>query len=154
MIIRKATLKDFEELKKLWAEFFLLEASTDERVNTEWVKQGLPVALGKSLRNKNEATFVAEEKGKLVGYASSEIIPNSRRIRYEKQGHLYNLYVIPRYRGKNIGKRLLEKSLDWFKKRKVKDLKIMAYEWNKRAQKLYRKYGFRDYMLMMMKISK
>ena len=76
MIIRKATLKDFETLKKLWIEFFLLEASTDERVNPGWVKHGAGISLGKSLRNKNEINFVADENGKLVGYAASEITAN------------------------------------------------------------------------------
>jgi len=153
MIIRKATLKDFEALKTLWAEFFLLEASTDERLDPAWVKHGLPVALSKSLRNKKEISFLAEEKGKILGYSSSEIIP-SRRTLYKKQGHLYNLYVIPKYRKKGIGKKLLEKSLEWFNKNKIKDLKILAYSWNTKAQKLYRKYGFSDYMLTLKKIRK
>ncbi len=151
MKIRKATLKDFEKLKKIRAEFFLLEASTDERLNRGFVKRGLPISLGKSLRCKDEIHFVAEEKGEFIGYSAVEITNNNGWVRYKKQGHLYNLYVLPKYQGKRIGTLLLKKSLEWFKEKNIKDLKILAYTWNTRAQKLYRKHGYTDYMLMMKK---
>jgi len=151
MKIRKATLKDFEKLKQIRIEFFLLEASTDERLNRGFVKRGLPIAIGKSLRNKNEIHYLAEESGQIIGYAASEIIKNNGWVKYKEQGHLYNLYVKPAYQKIGIGTKLLEKSLEWFKKRKIQDLKILSYVWNKRAQKLYRKYGFTDYMLTLKK---
>ncbi len=154
MKIRKATLKDFEQLKKLRAEFFLLEASTDKYVNKEWVKRGLPIALGKSLRNKDEIHLVAEENKQLVGYAASEIIKNPGWATYKKQGHLYNLYITPEHQKEGIGTKLLEKSLEWFKEKKIQDLKIMSYVENARARKLYNKYGFKDYLLILKKINK
>jgi len=151
MMIRKATLKDFEKLKEIRTEFYLLEASTDKRVSTKWAKHGLGISLGKSIRSKTEINLIAEENGKLIGYASSEIITNPGWVAYKKQGHLYNLYVLPKYQGKGIGKKLIEKSLEWFRKNKIKDLKIQAYVWNKRARKLYHKYGFKEYMVILKK---
>lgn len=151
MIIRKATLKDFEKLKAIRTEFYLHEASTDKRVNPDWVKHGLGISLGKSIRSKSEINFIAEEKGKILGYASSEIIPNPGWVSYKKQGHLYNLYVLPKYQGKGIGKKLIEKSLEWFKENKITDLKILSYVENKRARNLYRKYGFKEYMVILKK---
>jgi ribosomal protein S18 acetylase RimI-like enzyme len=153
MIIRKATVNDFETLKKLRTEFFLHEASGDERLNKKYVKKGLLISLGKSLRSKNEINLLAEINSKAVGFASSEIINNQNWIKYKKQGHLYNLYVIPKYQGKGIGKKLMEKSLKWFKQRKIKDLKILVYAGNKKAGRLYEKYGFSDYMKIMKKIN-
>ena len=151
MKIRKATLKDFEKLKQIITEFYLLETSKDKYQNPEWVKRGLPVAVGKGLRSKKVAYFVAEDDGKLIGYAASEIEKNPKWLLHKKQGHLYNLYVIPKYQRKRIGTKLLEKSLEWFKKNKIKEFKILAYVWNTQAQKLYRKYGFSDYILTMKK---
>jgi len=154
MRIRKATIKDFEKFKQIRTEFFLLEASTDTRLNPDAVKHGLPISIGKSIRSKNEINLIAEINGEIIGYASSEIIKNQSWVKYKRQGHLYNLYVKPRYQRKGIGKKLLEKSLEWFKQRSVKDIKILCYVKNTLAQKLYKKYGFTDYMKVLNKINK
>jgi len=118
MKIRKAMLKDFEKLKQIRIEFFLLEASTDERLNRGFVKRGLPIAIGKSLRNKKEMNLIAEENGEIIGYASSEIIKNNGWVKYKEQGHLYNLYVKPAHQKRGIGTELLEKSLNGSKNEK------------------------------------
>jgi len=152
VIIRKATIRDFEKIKQIRAEFFLLEASTDKYVNPEWVKRGMPIAIGKGLRNKNEQYHIAEEDGQLIGFAASEIIKNPHWAKHKELGHLYNLYVIPKYQGKGIGTKLLEKALEWLKERKIKDIKILTYAENKKAQKLYKRYGFSDYMITMKKL--
>ncbi len=154
MKIRKATLKDYEQVKKLRTEFYLLEESTDERVKLNWVKSGMPIVIGKSLRNKNQIHYVAEKNKQLVGYAASEITKNPGWATYKKQGHLYNLYITPEYQKEGIGTKLLEKSLEWFKEKNIQDLKIMAYVENTRAKKLYNKHGFKDYLLTLKRINK
>lgn len=154
MRIRKATVKDFEKLKQIRIEFFLLEASTDTRLNPDGIKRGLPVSIAKSLRSKDEINLIAEMDGEIIGYASSEIIKNQSWVKHKRQGHLYNLYVKPKYQRKGIGKKLLEKSLEWFKQRAVKDIKILCYVKNTLAQKLYKKYGFTDYMKVLKRIDK
>lgn len=155
MNIRKATVNDFENVKKIRTEFFLLEASTDRRIDPNYVKRGLPIAIGKGLRNKNELYLLAEKDDEIIGFAASEIISNPTwAYVHKKQGHLFNLYVLPEYQGKGIGKKLVEKTLAWFKERKVKDLKILVYAENTGAKKLYEKYGFTEYMKTMKRIDK
>lgn len=147
MKIRKATLKDFSQLKKLKKEFFLLECKRDSRMNSFWVKTSLGKRLGKNLRKKNTIFFVAEEKSRLIGYAGAEIVKNPSFVKFKKRGHLFNLYVLPNYQKKKVGRQLLQAVLQWFKQHKIVDQMIMVYADNKIAYHLYKKAGFKNYIL-------
>ena len=151
MIIRKATIKDFEKLNKLKKEFFKWECEQDKRINPAYINKGLGSRLARNLKSKKVVFFVADDKGELVAYAGAEIEKNPKMAKYEKRGHLFNLYVIPKFRGKKIGEQLTKEVLKWFKQKKLKDQKIMVYTHNKRAHNLYKKVGFKDYIIEMKK---
>lgn len=146
MRIKKATSKDFEKLKEIKSEFYLWECKRDKRLDPGYVKRGLGARLAKNLKQKNTVFFIAEDKGKIIGYSGGEIKENPGFIRLKKRGHLFNLYIKPKYQGKGIGKKLIKETLKWFKKKKVKDLMIMVYSFNKKAEKIYKGLGYRDYI--------
>jgi len=151
MKIRKATIKDFEKLKEIKAEFYLWECKRDNRLNTKWINQGLGSRLARNLKQKNTAFFIAEDKGNIIGYAGAEIKKNPSSIKHKKRGHMFNLYIKPKYRNKGVGKKLVNIILNWFKKNKISDLMIMTHSYNKRAYKIYNKFGFRDYIIELIK---
>ena len=109
MRIRKATIKDFEKLMELKSEFYLWECKVDKRLNPGYVNKGLGSRLAKNLRQKNTVLFIAEDKKDIVGYAGAEIQKNPAYVKFKKKGHLFNLYVRPKYRRKGIGKRFPKK---------------------------------------------
>ncbi|TCL62079.1 acetyltransferase (GNAT) family protein [Hydrogenispora ethanolica] len=55
------------------------------------------------------------------------------------------LYLNERARGLGIGKRLLDEVLRWMKERGIARVKLHAYSWNRRAQKIYEMCGFEEY---------
>ncbi len=152
MIIKKATIKDFEKLKEIKTEFFLWECNRDKRQNPNYVKRGLGSRLAKNLRQDNIAFFIAVDKGEVIGYSGAEITKNSPDYVYKKRGHLFNLYVKPKYQNKGIGKRLVRETLKWFKKKKVFDLMIHVFPFNKKAHKIYKKFGFGNYIIILKKV--
>ena len=151
MIIRKATIKDFEKLKAI-----KLESKKDEMKYSDSLKP-----LGKTiniyfeyfkaeLKKKNSSVFIAEEK-KPVGIIIATYFKPLRISKFSKKGYISNLFVDEEYRNKGVGKKLLNKSLKWLKDNKVKYISLEIHLENKAALKFYRKSGFKDYTLKLAK---
>ena len=154
MIIRKATPHDFQQLKEIKTEFFLWECKMDNRVNPDYAKRNLGVRLGINLRQDKVAFFIAENKGKIIGYVGAQIEKNYPPNVEKFRGHLFNLYVKKEYQGKGIGTKLIKKVFSWFKEKKITDLKVMVYATNKGAHKLYKRMGYKDYIVNLRKCGK
>jgi len=153
IIIRKATIKDFEKLKQIKSEFYLWECKQDKRLSPDYIKKGLGARLAKNLKQNNTVFFIAKEKGEILGYSGAEIKNNPASFKFKKRGCMFNLYVKPKYHGKGIGKKLINETMKWFKKKRISDLMIMVYNNNKKAHKIYNKFGFKDYIIELSKIN-
>lgn len=151
MKIRIAEVKNFDKLIEIRKEFFRWEAERDKRVDPNYEKRSLSIRTGKNLRQDNVAFFIAEEKGQIVGFAGASIDKAAKWTKLEKEGHLFNLYVKEDYRRKGIGKKLIKRTMEWFKKNKISDVKILVYNFNEKAHKIYKKYNFKDYVIEMRK---
>ena len=150
MIVRKATSKDFEQLRDLEKEFFLWECKTDPRLDPNYAKRGIGIRLRQQMNSKNFKFFVAEQNN-IIGFLSLQIKKNPALVKEKKQGYIYNLYVKPKFRNKSIGKKLIKQSMDWMKSQGIREIFLSVYDHNPRAKKLYRKLGFKDYMMEMLK---
>jgi len=151
MKIRKASLDDFEKLKEIKIEFFLWECGFDKRLNPEFVKKELGKAMTKHLKERNRIFFVAEEKGKFVGYAAAKIEKNPPFVKAKLTGHLSNIYVKPDYRKSGVGKALFDKTMSWFKQKKVGEQSLLVHKENDPALSLYQKLGYKEYIVDMRK---
>ena len=154
MKIRKATIKDFEKLKKIRTEFYLWECKRDLRSNPDYASKGLGARLGRNLKQNNILFPIAEKNSEIVAYLGAEILKNPAWVNFKKRGHIFNIYVRPKYRNKNIATLLIKEALKWFKSNNVSDLMIMAYENNHVAKRIYKKFGFRKYISELTKILK
>ncbi|MBW2992997.1 GNAT family N-acetyltransferase [Candidatus Woesearchaeota archaeon] len=153
MEIRKATLKDYEQLKEMKMDFMLEEYKLfDKDINKRYPKVGMPRQLKKNLKSKKVGFFMALDRGKAVGFIGGEIEKAHPFWRFKRVGYLFNLYVIPSYRRKGMGKELTKAILDWFKKRKIKWIKLHVYANNPRAHSLYKKLGFKDFLIELKKV--
>ena len=151
MIIRKATIEDFEKLKDI-----KLESKKDEMKYSDSLK-----SLSKTidiyfeyfkaeLRKKNSAVFIAEDKGPIGIIIATYFMP-LRISKFTRKGYVSNLYVKKNYRNNGIGKKLLNISLKWLKENKVKYISLEIHLENKNALKFYRNLGFKDYTLKLAK---
>jgi len=154
MNIRKATKKDFGELIRLRKGFYLDSCRKDVYSNPSWSRSGLPIATALVLKRDNAAIFVAEDKGRIIGYIGCEIKKQPLYFKYRNRGEIYNLYVRKENRGRGIGTKLMRTAFKWFKSKKIKWANLWVHPKNSRAHKLYRKMGFNDWYMMMNKIIK
>lgn len=160
MKIRKAGLKDLPQLFGLWKEFqvthdaSVVKASPKIRPHLAQLKNA--GGIWKKYAKKNfssgkAAFFVAEEKGKLVAYSLLVIEKNIPLYKVKEFGYMSDLFVKPKFRGKGISSLLHKAALKWFKSKKIRYIEIRVHATNKKAHKIYKKWGFTDFQIRLRK---
>ena len=87
--------------------------------------------------NLGAGFLVAQEDNIVVGYIIFW-------IRFEDEGHIISIAVDKNYRRLDVGSKLVETSLEAFKKFGVKVIKLEVRVGNKGARKFYNKMGFKE----------
>lgn len=85
--------------------------------------------------NLGAGFLVAQEDNSIVGYIIFW-------IRFEDEGHIISIAVDEKHRRKGIASKLVETTMEIFKKYSVKTIKLEVRVENKGAQKFYKKLGF------------
>jgi ribosomal protein S18 acetylase RimI-like enzyme len=80
------------------------------------------------------AAFLAIEDGRLLGYIG--IHP------HDEYGHVIGMLVDENYRGRGIGKALLDAAEGWARERGLPEISLLVFPHNERALRLYRSAGF------------
>jgi len=86
----------------------------------------------KRYKNKKVRIWVAELKGRIVGFCMA--------IREEKHNRVGAIYVLPTYQGRGLGRLLIKKAFSWLGNKK--NILVNVARYNKRAIDFYKKYGF------------
>ncbi len=128
--IRKATSKDFPEIHAMIHSLATFEKAPEKHTNTvEQMEQ----------EQEYFKAFIAEdEQGVVVGMALYFI---AYFTWVGKSLYLDDLYVKSEYRGKGVGKLLIDKIFDVAKKENCKRLRWQVLDWNKPAIDFYDKLG-------------
>jgi ribosomal protein S18 acetylase RimI-like enzyme len=84
----------------------------------------------------DEASIVLVEESKLIGYTLV------KPTHGEGNGHLWIMGVIPEYRGRQLGSKLLHHAIVTLKKHEYKTMSLTVDSVNKTALRLYEKYLF------------
>ena len=142
--IRRAEEKDLKDIQKLNLELFKHDSEFDSTFNMNWTfsEEGKNYFLDKI---KNEFAIVAEIDNKIVGYlvGGESEIHSYRKIK--KIAELDNMLVLEEYRGKSIGKKLVDAFLKWCKDNNFERISVEASTGNEKAIRFYKKMGFKDY---------
>jgi RimJ/RimL family protein N-acetyltransferase len=135
VVIRPITLADVEQFQRV------TDAVMRERRFLAFV-EGFPLEeaaafVARNLRLGNPH-LVADDNGRVVGWCDirRETIPV-----YAHTGHL-GMGLLPDYRGKGIGMRLLRAAIDEARAAGFERIELSVYGRNARAAELYRKAGF------------
>lgn len=151
--IRKYRPADESDLKKCISELKACERIFDEDYLTDdEAVENLLVHLLKT-RNKGGQILVAEVKKKVVGFISLVIENKNDELIVGKQNsvHVSDLVILPEFRGKNIGKMLLEKADEFAKSKGIAYIKLVVFAENKSARTVYERMGYKDYEIAMLK---
>jgi len=115
MKIKKAKLNEWEEIKKILKRDFKKEDINDIKMILE----------------SGDGCFVATINNKIIGTVSGHY--------HGKEANIEQIAVLPEYRGKGIGLKLLRYIINYFKK---KGEKIVYADIDKKVFPFYKQLGF------------
>jgi ribosomal protein S18 acetylase RimI-like enzyme len=146
--IRRATLNDKAALRVLGIKTF--KDTFDEHNTAEDMEQYIAKAfsdaqLEKELQENNTVFFLAEEGGRIVGYAKVREGEKQKALGEERALELHRIYVDKDFFGKKIGNILLETCLDYAKTSGYKTVWLGVWEHNAKAIAFYKKHGFEKF---------
>ena len=151
--IRRARITDLPLLQKFEREFdrdqrkIVLSKAPKQRPYlrrpagrgpsfTKWMR--------KWLRSYKAIVLIAESSGGPVGFSASWIVVSPSFFVPRKSGYVGYLFVRSRYRGRRASSLMMEETLYWFAKRKVKHVSLNVFADNEPARGIYEKWGFVD----------
>jgi len=106
-------------------------------IETASFRDPYPANILVDIYNLGAGFLVAQENNRVVGYIIFW-------IKFEDEGHIISIAVDKNYRRMEVGSRLVEKSLNIFKKYNVRRIKLEVRIGNKGARKFYSKMGFKE----------
>ncbi len=106
------------------------------------------------LNDKNKTVLIATDSSSIVYgvliYKVKEV-KNHINLKDTKILWVDELGVDERYRGKGIGKRLMEEALMIAKKKDCKRIELNCWNFNEKAIKFYKKFGMKEQRIIMEK---
>ena len=152
VIIRPLNINELSIIVELWKEFITDPEASDGRVVLSEENIIKWVSLAQELLSKDpNSIFIAEVDGKIIGYVMFvKKVETPLKLKYD-YALITDLYVKPEYRGKGIGKKLLLTVLEYLKREGVKYVEITVWANNIKAINLYKKLGFKEYSIRMIK---
>jgi L-amino acid N-acyltransferase YncA len=137
MQIRKATVEDLSQILHIYNQ------GIEDRIATlEMDKKDKDyISVWFQARKERNVVLIALEGDIVVGWAS--INPYSTRSAYDGVGDL-SIYIHRDYRGKGIGKNLLNEIENTAKENDFYKLVLFTFPFNLLGQRLYRGAGFRE----------
>jgi ribosomal protein S18 acetylase RimI-like enzyme len=104
--------------------------------------------LGRQLDSPDAAVLVADDDGKVIGYAFATLEGYDFLMLRGPAAVLQDLIVDPEHRGRGVGRLLLEAALGHLKSRAPRVV-LSTAEANEPAQRLFASAGFRRTMIEM-----
>ena len=150
MRIREAREKDVDAILELVKKL----ADYHRRIDKDYrpgkkLPRGYKNRFLEIIRKKNSKIVVAENGGKIVGYFSGKIEKAKPYLIFKRMGKISNAFIEEGYRGKGIGKKMLDFLIKWFKKKGIECVEVSVDLRNKIGVNFWKKSGFKGYIKKM-----
>jgi ribosomal protein S18 acetylase RimI-like enzyme len=151
-IIRPAAPDDLPALGRLGALLMRAHHAFDARrflPPGEDPEGGYAWFLGTQLADEDVTVLVAEQDGRILGYAYAGVEPLSWKDLRDACGFLHDLVVAPGDRRQGVGSALLDEIVGWLRGKGLPRMVLSTAEQNGEAQRLFARRGFRRTMVEM-----
>jgi len=150
--IREAKETNLQVVRKYTVETAwtsLSESDRKELDKEKWTKHLLEL-FEKLSGRETDRIFVAEDESHaFLGYIW--VGEGSNMMTGLKHGYIYDVFVKKEFRGKGIGRTLLEKAQSYCREKGYSRIRLMVYVNNANAIGLYNKMGFKTEQMHMEK---
>lgn len=148
IIIRSASHNDMEKLLSFEQELINAERSFDLTLNKSGVKY---YDIDKMMSSPDIELLVAELDGEVIGSGYARIDNAKPYFKYAQYGYLGFMYVDPKFRGRGIVHKIIERLTEWTTSKEITELRLEVYQTNESAIKAYEKLGFTSHYIQMRK---
>jgi aminoglycoside 6'-N-acetyltransferase I len=147
--IRKATETDRQTLLRFILELNTLEAAfeQDRRIDDGFAATTLDWSLAKVRDAAGVALIAVDSAEGAIGWAAAHSEPYPPYVRSETAafGYVAELYVVPAWRGRGVGRALIGAVGAHFRDQGLRHLMIGSLAGNGNARTAYEAMGFRPY---------
>ncbi|MCG8412485.1 MAG: GNAT family N-acetyltransferase [Bacteroidales bacterium] len=146
VIIREATLKDLSNLAVLKQQVWISTYATDgliQKFSDHVLSEYSTENVRKSILDKNKLTLLAISKNCLIACVEILLIPQRPVKKLEPSIEISTFYVLERFQGFGIGKKLLIECFKVIKQLKHNEVWLTVYYKNQKAIDFYQKQGFK-----------
>jgi ribosomal protein S18 acetylase RimI-like enzyme len=116
---------------------------------TSRTPRGYASFLGSQLDQPDVAVLVAEADGAVIGYAYADVEETDYMSLRGPAGVLHDIIVDPEYRGRGVGRMLLDGTLAFLRSRGAPRVVLSTAARNVAAQRVFASAGFRQTMVEM-----
>jgi len=154
--IRPAGLSDLPRLAELWKGLVTDPSASDLSIppSEENVAAWTAFAAEVIKRDPSQVLVAVSEEGEVVGYILYVKRPASAIKRRPMCAVIYDLYVVPEHRRRGVGSALLERALSIMREGGMECVELSVWVGNEEARRLYRKFGFEEYIVQMRRVLK
>lgn len=147
--IRPGRREDATNVARLWVQSAEEHASYDSvyTVSTE-AEKTMRRFLADLTSSSHTFLFVAvssdSPEAETIGFVSGELREGSPTFSPKTWASVDDVYVVPEYRSRGIGKILVERVKDWSKEKGASGVSLQVAAANERGRDFYRNLGFRE----------
>lgn len=152
--IKKATLEDINLILPLVKSMINYQSAIEPstlRSADEIGTQDIKDHVVNLLSNKSISIFYAKNETEILGYVMGQIDQADPDQKIARVGKIIDLFVLPEFRGKEIGTRLQNHLLEWFRGEKISRVELSVYSKNMGAISVWEKLGFQEFRRFMFK---
>ena len=147
MRVRKAGLKDVDELKELYFNLMLRFEKMDsfDTQDRKYWKTKAKAHLRRLIRGKEDDFLVLEEDKKIIGFSQVKMIKREPIFKIKTDPHIEATFIRPEYRGKGYGKILFNESVKFLRKKGAKYITVGTHAKDAGANSFWKNMGFKEY---------
>lgn len=147
IVIEECSLKDIKKLKEIGEKTFYetYDENLKEDIEDYMEKNFSYEQLENELKNNNSRFYMVKNDKEIIAYMKLNFITNQTNRGYDKSLEIQRIYVVQEYKGKHIGKKLIQKAVDIAKSNNQSYIWLGVWEKNINAISFYEKQGFKRY---------
>lgn len=155
LLIKKCTIEDLEKVKyiseKTFCETFAHENTAEDMEN--YLKENFSYEhIESEIRNDGSIFFKVENDKEVMAYMKVNFDKAQTESSYKNTLEIQRIYILEKYKGKGIGKLLIEKAKEVARNNNLSYIWLGVWENNLSAIKFYEKQGFEKFSTHIFKL--
>ena len=147
-LIKECGLEDIEKIKyiseKTFCETFSNENTKEDMEN--YLEENFSYStLEKEIINEDSKFYIVEDSREVVAYMKFNFDNAQTESGYDNTLEVHRIYVLEKFKGKHIGKSLMEMTIEICKENNLDYIWLGVWEHNIGAIRFYEKLGFEKF---------